>query len=174
LNELKTEQPLFYDHFPDYAIGHSGILVYNTSGNPTPQGRWQWTPRRATPQPPRPGGTAPQGDIPELLQHLRQIRGQGATIAEAEQAWVGGMRLIDQRAALFPCNAPVINDFYGIVSGDWRVYVGRPALPGKDTFAIAFNTRTGVIAQGYYPSGIRPHPTQAGQEALFNFQIIYP
>jgi hypothetical protein len=95
-------------------------------------------------------------------------------VVEAEQAWVDGMRLIDQRAAHFPRNGPVVNDFYGVVGGEWRVYLGRPALPGKDTFAIAFNTRTGAIAQGYYPSGIRPHPTQAGQEALFNSRVIYP
>jgi hypothetical protein len=84
------------------------------------------------------------------------------------------MRLIDQRAAQFPGNSPVVNDFYGMVSGEWRVYIGRPAAPGQNTFALAFNTRTGTIAQGVYPRGIRPHPTQVGQEALFNFQIIYP
>jgi len=88
--------------------------------------------------------------------------------------WVEGMQLIDQRAAQFPGNGPVVNDFYGVVNGEWRVYMGRPAVPGKDAFAIAFNTATGAIAQGYYPSGIRPHPTQVGQEALFNFQISYP
>jgi hypothetical protein len=84
------------------------------------------------------------------------------------------MWLIDQRAAQFPGNGPVVNDFYAVVGGEWRVHVGRPAVPGRDTFSIAFNTTTGAIAQGYYPSGIRPHPTQAGQEALFNFQIISP
>ena len=141
-----------------------------------PGGRWQWTPGRATPQPSRPGaGTALAGDIPELLlQHVRQIRGQGATIAETEQAWAEGMRLVNQRAAQFPGNGPVVNNLYGVVNGDWRVYIGRPAAPGLDTFALAFNTRIGVIAQGLYPKGIRPHPTQVGQEALFNFQIIYP
>jgi hypothetical protein len=120
------------------------------------------------------GGTAPAGDIPELLQHVRQIRGQGATIAEAEQAWADGMRLINQRAAQFPGNGPVVNDFYGVVSGEGRVYVGRPAVPGTDAFASAFNTRTGAVAQGFYPSGIRPHPTQAGPEAWFHFPNIYP
>jgi hypothetical protein len=155
-------------------IEHSRTLVQNPSGNPTPQGRWQWTPSRATPQPPRRGGTAPHGDIPELIQYVCQIRRQGATIAEAEQVWVDGMQLINQRAGQLPGGGPVVNAFYGVVSGEWRVYVGRPAVPGKDTFAIAFNTRTGAVAQGYYPSGIRPHPTQAGQEALFNFRIIYP
>lgn len=85
-----------------------------------------------------------------------------------------GMRLIDQRAAQFPGNGPVVNDFYGVVGGEWRVYVGRPAVPGQNTFAVAFNTVTGAIAQGLYPNGIRPHPVQPGQEALFNFQIIYP
>jgi hypothetical protein len=84
------------------------------------------------------------------------------------------MRLIDQRAAAFPGNGPVVNDFYGQVDGEWRVYVGRPASPGQSTIALAFNTRTGAIAQGLYPTGIRPHPTRAGQEALFNFQLIYP
>jgi hypothetical protein len=93
---------------------------------------------------------------------------------EAEQAWVEGMLLIDQRAVQFPGNGPVINDFYGVVSGDWRVYVGRPALPGQDTFALAFNSGSGAIAQGLFPRGIRPHPTQAGQVVLFNFQTIYP
>jgi len=48
------------------------------------------------------------------------------------------------------------------------------ARGGPDTFALAFNTRTGAIAQGLYPSGIGPHPALAGQQALFNFQIIYP
>jgi len=84
------------------------------------------------------------------------------------------MRLINQRAAQFPGNGPVVNNWYGVVSGEWRVYIGRPAGPGLDTFALAFHTRTGVIAQGLYPRGNRPHPTQVGQEALFNFQIIYP
>jgi hypothetical protein len=96
------------------------------------------------------------------------------TITEAEQAWVEGMRLINQRAARLPGNGPVVNDFYGVVNGEWRVYIGRPAAPGQNTFALAFNCRTGAIAQGLSPRGIRPHPTQAGQEALVNFQIIYP
>ncbi len=144
----------------------------NSSG--VSHGQWEWIPSQVTPQPPRPGGTAPHGDTPELIQHVCQIRGQGATIAETEQVWVEGMRLIDRRAAQIPGNGPVVNDFYGIVGGEWRVYIGRPAIPGKDTFAIAFNTRSGAVAQGYYPSGIRPHPTHAGQVALFNFKIIYP
>lgn len=84
------------------------------------------------------------------------------------------MRLIDQRAAQFPGNSPVVNDFYGVVSGEWRVYIGRPAVLGRNTFTLAFNSRTGAIAQGLYPRGIRPHPTQIGQKALFNFQIVYP
>jgi len=84
------------------------------------------------------------------------------------------MVLINQRAALFPGNGPVVNDFYGLVSNEWRVYVGRPAAPGQNTFALAFSTRTGAIAQGLYPRGIRPHPTQAGQEVLLHFHIIYP
>jgi hypothetical protein len=155
------------------AVGQSGILVQNTSGTPIPQGRWQWTPSRATPQPPRRGGTAPHGDIPELIQHVRQIRGQGATVAEAEQAWVDGMRLIDQWAAQFPGNGPVVNDFFGVVSGDWRVYVGRPPVAGGDAFALAFNTRTGAIAQGRLLN-IRPHPTLPNERALFNFSLIYP
>jgi len=148
--------------------------VHNPSANPNPQDRWQWTPSRAIPSRPGPGGSAPQGDIPELIRHLGRIRAQGATVGQAEQTWVDGMRLIDQRAAQFPGNARVVNDFYGTVSGEWRVYVGRAALPGKDSFAIALNTRTGGIARGYYPSGIRPHPMKPGQEALFNFQVIYP
>jgi hypothetical protein len=84
------------------------------------------------------------------------------------------MRLISQRAAAFPGNGPVVNDFYGLVGGDWRVYIGRPAAPGQNTFALAFNTMTGAIARGVYPTGIRTHPTRASQEALFNFQFIYP
>jgi hypothetical protein len=84
------------------------------------------------------------------------------------------MLLIDQRAAQFPGNGPIVNDFYGVVGGEWHVYVGRPAIPGRNSFALAFNTRTGAIAQGRYPRDIRPHPTQAGQEALVNFQILYP
>jgi hypothetical protein len=84
------------------------------------------------------------------------------------------MRLIGQRAASFPGNGPVVNGFYGLVDGEWRVYVGLPASPGQSTFALAFNIRTGAIAQGLYPTGIRPHPTRAGREALFNFQLIYP
>jgi hypothetical protein len=39
---------------------------------------------------------------------------------------------------------------------------------------LAFNSATGAVARGHYPSGIRPHPTRVGQEALFHFQIIYP
>jgi hypothetical protein len=104
---------------------------------------------------------------------VREIRRQGATIAEAEQVWVDGMGLIDQRAAQFPGNGPVVNDFFGIVGGEWRVYVGRPTVPGGDTFAFAFNTRNGAVAQGRR-SGIRPHPTQPGELALFNFTSIYP
>jgi hypothetical protein len=84
------------------------------------------------------------------------------------------MRLIDQRAASFPGNRPVVNDFSGVVGGEWRAYVRRPATPGGTTFALAFNIRTGAIARGLYPTGIRPHPTQVGQEALFNFQLVYP
>ncbi len=84
------------------------------------------------------------------------------------------MVLIDQRAAQFAGNGPVINDFYGVVDSDWRLYVGRPSAPGQNTFALAFNVRTGVIAHGLHPKGIRPHPTQPGREALVNFQIIYP
>ena len=83
------------------------------------------------------------------------------------------MRLIGQRAAQFPGNGPVVNDFFGVVSGEWRVYVGRPGVPGGDTFALAFNTTTGAVAQGLR-SGIRAHPTQAGELALFNFTILYP
>jgi hypothetical protein len=140
---------------------------------PPQQNQWLWTPSRATPQAPRPGGTAPHGDIPELIGHIRRIRAQGATVAEAEQAWVDGMRLIDQRAAQFPGNGPVVNDFYGVVGGEWRVYIGRPAGPGQDAFAFGFNTRSGVVAQGLL-SGIRPHPTQTGELALFNFTIVHP
>jgi hypothetical protein len=158
----------------NHAIGYSARSLRITGGSPSSQTRWQWTLSRVTPQPPRAGGTAPTGVIPELLQHLRRIRGQGATIIDAEQAWIDGMRLIDQRATQFPGNGPVVNNFYGVVSGEWRVYVGRPAAPGQNTFALAFHTQTGAIAQGLYPRGIRPHPTRAGQEALFNFQIVYP
>ena len=84
------------------------------------------------------------------------------------------MRLINQRAAQFHGNGPVVNDFYGVVGGEWRVYVGRPVAHGQNTLVLAFHSRTGAIAQGLYPDGIRPHPTRAGQEALFNFQFIYP
>jgi hypothetical protein len=82
------------------------------------------------------------------------------------------MRLIDQRAAQFPGNGPVVNDFFGAVGGEWRVYVGRPAVAGGDAFAFAFNTSTGTVAQELQ-SGIRPHPVRAGELALFNFTIIY-
>lgn len=104
---------------------------------------------------------------------MRIIRGQGATIAEAEQVWVDGMRVIDHRAAQFPGNRPVVNDFFGVVGGVWRVYVGRPTVSGGDAFAFAFNTVRGTVARGLL-SGIRPHPTQAGELALVNFTIIYP
>lgn len=150
-----------------------GILVPNSLGASPSQNRWQWTPSRTTPQPPRPGGTAPAGDIPELIQHMRLIRGQGATIGETEQAWGDGMALINQRSAQFPGNGPVANDFLGVVGGEWRVYVGRPVVAGGDSFAFAFNTRTGVVAQGRR-SGIRPHPSQSGELALFNFTVVYP
>jgi hypothetical protein len=148
-------------------------MAPGASGNPAPQSRWQWTPSRTTPLPPRPGGSAPAGDIPELIQHIRQIRARGATIAEAEQVWVDGMRLVAQRAAQFPGNPPVVNDLFGVVDGEWRVYVGRPAVPGGDAFAFAFNTRTGTVARGLR-SGIRPHPSRVGELALFNFMIVHP
>lgn len=141
---------------------------------PTPQNRWQWTPIRAMPQPPRHGGTAPAGDIPELMQHLCYIRRQGASVAEAEQAWVDGMKLVDLRGAQFPRPGPVVNDLLGVFSGEWRVYIGRPAASLTNTFALAFNTRTGAIAVGVYPKDFGPHPTQSGQQALFNFRILYP
>jgi hypothetical protein len=144
------------------------------SRSPISPHHWQWIPSRSTPLPPKAGGTTPLGDVPELMRHVCKVRRQGATIAEAEQVWNDGMALIGQRAAQFAGNGPVINDFYGVISGEWRVYVGRPAIPGKDAFAMAFNIRTGVIATGHYPSGIRPHPALVGQEALFNFQIVYP
>ena len=83
------------------------------------------------------------------------------------------MRLINQRAAQFPGNGPVVNDFFGVVGGEWRVYVGRPAVLGGDAFAFAFNTRTGAVAQGLR-SGIRAHPIQADELAFFNFIIVYP
>src|SRR6188474_2061398 len=98
-----------------------------------PASQWQWIPSRPQPLPPRPGGTAPAGEISELIRHLVAILRQAATIAEAEQVWVDGMARIDQRAATFPGNGPVANDWYGIVSREWRVYVGRPALPNSDT-----------------------------------------
>jgi hypothetical protein len=82
------------------------------------------------------------------------------------------MRLINQRAGQLPGNGPVVNDFYGVVGGEWRVYVGRPAAHGQNTFALAFHTRTGAIARGLYPRGIRPHPARAGEEALYNFNVI--
>lgn len=144
----------------------------HNSSSPPPS-RWQWSPSHASPQPPTPDGTAPAGDIPELIGHIRQIRRQGATITEAEQAWVEGMRTINQRAAQFPGNGPVVNGFFGVVGSEWRVYVGRPAMTGGDSFAFAFNTRTGVIARGLR-SGIRAHPTQIGELTLFNFTIVYP
>ena len=150
------------------------ILVVNTGPTSSPSNRWQWVPSRGTPLSPRPGSSAPSGDVLELLQQLCLIRLQGATIAEAEQVWVDGMCLIGQRAALFPGNGSVVNDFYGVVSGEWRVYIGRPAAPGRDTFALAFNSRTGAIAQGLYPRGIGSHPAIVGQQALFNFRVIYP
>jgi hypothetical protein len=108
-----------------------------------------------------------------LIQHVRESRRQGATIAEAEVVWVEGMRLIDQRAGQFPGNGPVINDFFGIIEGDWRVYVGRPAIARGDTFAFAFNSHSGSITWGLR-SGIRAHPTKLGGLALFNFTILYP
>jgi hypothetical protein len=83
------------------------------------------------------------------------------------------MRLVNQRAAQIPGNGPVVNDFFGVVGGEWRVYVGRPAVRGGDAFAFAFNSRTGAVAQGKR-SGIRAHPTNTGELALFNFTMIYP
>ncbi len=138
-----------------------------------PPHRWRWIPSRPRPQPPKSGGTALAGDIPELIHHVQLMRAGGATITEAEQAWVDGMKLINQRAAQFPGNGPVVNDFFGVVGGDWRVYVGRPALLGGDAFAFAFHTGTGTIAWGRL-SDIRPHPVRAGELALFNFTILYP
>jgi hypothetical protein len=61
---------------------------------------------------------------------------------------VDGMRLIDQRAVSFPGTAPVVNDFFGVVDGEWRVYVGRPSVPGGDAFALAFNHQDGGDGSG--------------------------
>lgn len=83
------------------------------------------------------------------------------------------MSLINQRAATFRGNPPVENNFHGVVGGEWRVYIGRPTVPGGDTFAIAFNSRTGAVVEGL-KSGIRPHPTISNQEALFNFKSVHP
>jgi hypothetical protein len=150
-----------------------------SAGPPPPQpaspAPWQWVPSRQQPLPPRPGGTAPSGDIPELLRHISQIRGQGATIAEAEQAWVEGMRLINLRAAQFPGNGPVVNDFLGTAQGGWRTYRGQPPRPGDQAFMIAFNERTGVVITGQ-GQGLRPHPTLPGQTQLHLRKpvVIYP
>lgn len=154
---------------PFRAKQHPGM-----SSVPPPPGHWYWIPSRPAPQPPRPGGTAPAGDIPEPIDHLRQILTLGATIAAAQQVWVDGMTLINQRAGQFAGNGPVVNAFIGTFSAEWRVYAGRPASSGLDTLALAFNTRTGAVAVGRYPSGIGPHPAQPGQQALFNFKIIFP
>jgi hypothetical protein len=83
------------------------------------------------------------------------------------------MNLIDQRAAQFPGNGPVVNDFRGIVDGQWRMYVGRPPKGRVAAFALGFNTRTGFIAQGL-STGIRDHPTQPGVEILVNFKLLSP
>jgi len=143
-----------------FAVGETLVLVQNSSG-----ANWRWTPSRQQPLPPRAGGTAPAGDIPELLQHLQQVRGKGATVAEAEQAWVDGMNLINLRAALFPGNGPVVNEFLGTAHGGWRVYRGRPPRPGGLAFLIAFNENTGMIVTGT-GTGLVPHPTFAGVHVL--------
>jgi hypothetical protein len=151
----------------------SNKATVGAHGPDTSTGRWAWRPSREQPLPPRPGGSAPSGDIGELRMHIQSIRGQGASIAEAEQAWNEGMGLIKQRAAAFPGNLPVENNFYGVVGGEWRVYIGRPPVPGADTTAIAFNSRMGAIMEGL-ESGIRPHPAIPNQKALFNFRLVYP
>lgn len=94
-------------------------------------------------------------------------------MVDAEQVWVDGMRLIDQRGGQFPGNGLVVNDFFGVVGGEWHEYVGRPAVAGGDAFALAFNIRTGVIAQGRLLN-IRQHPARPNERALFNFSSIYP
>ena len=129
------------------------------------QNPWKWTPSRQQPLAPRPGGTAPSGDIPELIQYVGQIRRQGATVAEAEQAWADGMRLIGQSAAQFPGNGPVVNNFLGTADGGWRVYMGQPAQPGDPAFIVAFNGQTGVVITGIGP-GLAPHPTITGVQVL--------
>jgi len=74
-----------------------------------------------------------------------------------KQVWVDGMRVIDRRAAQFPGNGPVVNDFFGVVGGAWRVYVGRPAVSGGDAFAFAFNTGRGTVLADCYPAfGLTP------------------
>ena len=85
------------------------------------------------------------------------------------------MRLIDQRAAQFPGNGPVVNNFLGTAYGGWRVYMGQPAQPGGPAFIVAFNEQTGMVVSGTGP-GLVPHPTIPGQWALQlqNQTVIYP
>lgn len=100
------------------------------------------------------------------MDHLSGLRSRGESAAEIERVWVNGMAQINQRAAQF--GGSVTNEFFGTVSGQWRVYVGRPAVAGGDTFALAINTQTGAIATGLR-SGIRPLGN--GELGLFNFTI---
>jgi len=146
-----------------------------TSGGGATRNRWQWMPGRPLPLAPRPGGTAPSGDIPELIQHIGGIRRQGATVAEAEQAWADGMHLVNHRAGQFPGNGPVMNNFLGKAHGGWRVNMGQPARSGDPALIVAFNEKTGMIVSGT-GRGLVPHPTIPGENALLlqNQTIIFP
>jgi hypothetical protein len=85
------------------------------------------------------------------------------------------MRLIDQRAAQFPGNGPVVNNFLGTAHGGWRVYMGQPARPGDPAFMVAFNERTGVVVTGT-GRGLAPHPTIPGETVLRlqNVTVLFP
>ena len=51
---------------------------------------WQWTPSRQQPLAPRPGGTAPSGDVPELSQHLGRSADRGRLSPKPNRlGWMG-------------------------------------------------------------------------------------
>lgn len=84
------------------------------------------------------------------------------------------MSLISQRAAQFPGNGPVTNNFLGIAHGGWRVYMGQPAQPGGPAFLVAFNQQTGMVVSGT-GLGLVPHPTIPGLNVLQlqNLTIVF-
>jgi hypothetical protein len=84
-------------------------------------GRWRWTPPNRVPKPPKAGGSAPEGDMASLHAYIGQMRREGASISQAEDAYVDGIKLIQERARQIGVTEPVTSEFVGSAYGGWRV-----------------------------------------------------